>query len=80
MDSGSPASLAAGDLLIDTTTANSDHLVVGDTVPVKFALTGSSRMRIGGIFQANALIGSYLVEPGLLPVPLRATRCPAPCC
>ncbi len=62
MDSGSPSALATGDLLIDTTTANSDHLVVGDTVPVKFALTGNSRMRIGGIFQANALIGSYLVS------------------
>jgi putative ABC transport system permease protein len=61
MASGSPAALAAGALLIDTTTANSDHLVVGDTVPVKFALTGSGRMRIGGIFQTNSLIGSYLV-------------------
>ncbi len=61
MASGSPAALAAGDLLIDTTTANSDHLVVGDTVPVKFALTGSGRMRIGGIFETNSLIGSYLV-------------------
>jgi putative ABC transport system permease protein len=61
MASGSPAALATGDLLIDTTTANSDHLVVGDTVPVKFALTGSGRMRIGGIFQTNSLIGSYLV-------------------
>jgi putative ABC transport system permease protein len=62
MDSGSPAALARGDLLIDSTTANADHLVVGDTVPVKFALTGDSRMRIGGIFQSNALIGSYLVS------------------
>jgi putative ABC transport system permease protein len=62
MASGSPRALDAGDLLIDSTTANSDHLVVGDTVPVKFALTGDSRMRIGGIFQDNQLIGSYLVS------------------
>ena len=63
MASGNAQSaLAAGDLLIDTTTASSDHLSVGDTVPVKFALTGSQRMRIGGIFQANQLIGSYLVS------------------
>jgi putative ABC transport system permease protein len=34
---------------------------VGDTVPVKFALTGNGRMRIGGIFQTNSLIGRYLV-------------------
>ena len=61
MTSGTSPALAAGDLLIDTTTANSDHLSVGDTVPVKFALTGDSTMRIGGIFQTNPSIGSYLV-------------------
>ena len=59
--SGSAQSLGAGDLLIDSTTDNSDHLSVGDTVPVKFALTGSSTMRIGGIFHTNVLVGSYLV-------------------
>jgi hypothetical protein len=31
---------------------------------VTFALTGSSTLRIGGIYQANALIGSYLVSAG----------------
>jgi putative ABC transport system permease protein len=61
MTAGSPQALAAGDLLIDSTTAKSDHLSVGAKVPVKFALTGDSTMRIGGIYQANALIGSYLV-------------------
>jgi putative ABC transport system permease protein len=62
MKAGNSQSLAAGDLLIDSTTAHSDHLAVGDSVPVKFALTGPSTMRIGGIFKANALIGSYLVS------------------
>jgi putative ABC transport system permease protein len=62
MSSGTPQALDAGKLLIDTSTANSDHLVVGDTVPVKFALTGNSTMRIGGIFQTNQLIGSFLVS------------------
>ena len=61
MNSGTSASLAAGDLLIDAKTASSDNLKVGDTVPVKFALTGDSRMRIGGVYQNNLLIGSYLV-------------------
>ena len=61
MNSGSSDSLAAGDLLIDAKTASSDNLKTGNTVPVKFALTGGSRMRIGGIYQDNALIGSYLV-------------------
>jgi putative ABC transport system permease protein len=62
MTAGSPGSLANGDLLIDTTTAHSDHLVVGDTVPVTFARTGAATMRIGGIYKANALITSYLVS------------------
>jgi putative ABC transport system permease protein len=57
---GEPA-LASGQLLIDTNTANSKHLSVGSVVPVKFAQTGASTLRVGGIFQPNALIGSYLV-------------------
>ncbi|MGH9080179.1 MAG: ABC transporter permease [Acidimicrobiales bacterium] len=62
MESGTGApALAAGQLLIDTTTANTKHLLVGSTVPVKFAQTGSSTMRVGGIFKPNALLGSYLV-------------------
>ncbi|MGA2930595.1 MAG: FtsX-like permease family protein [Acidimicrobiales bacterium] len=59
--SGGPA-LSAGDLLVDTTTANSDHLTVGERVPVKFALTGLQTMRIGGIYQPNALVGHFLVS------------------
>ncbi|HXW79156.1 MAG TPA: FtsX-like permease family protein [Acidimicrobiales bacterium] len=61
MEAGSTRALAAGDLLIDTTTARSDHLSVGSSVPVKFALTGPGRMLIGGIFGPNALIGSYVI-------------------
>ncbi len=55
------AALGSGKLLIDTNTASTMHLSVGSTVPVKFAQTGSSHLRVGGIFQPNALIGSYLV-------------------
>ncbi len=65
MDSGSGApALAAGQLLIDTTTANNKHLSVGSPVPVKFAQTGDGTLRVGGIFKPNALIGSYLVGDG----------------
>jgi putative ABC transport system permease protein len=60
---GAPA-LAAGQLLIDTTTANSKHLSVGSRVAVRFAETGRSTMRIGGIFKPNALLGSYVVGDG----------------
>ena len=52
--------MAAGELLIDTNTAHADHLQVGSTVPVKFAQTGPTTMRVGGIFKANPLLGSYL--------------------
>ncbi len=61
---GSADALTKDELLIDSTTATSDKLSVGDRVPVKFALTGSSSMRIGGIYQTNALIGSYLTGTG----------------
>ena len=64
MTAGTEAALAQGGLLIDTTTARSDHLSVGDTVRVKFALTGPATMRIGGIYQANALVGSFLASSG----------------
>jgi putative ABC transport system permease protein len=56
------AALASGQLLVDTTTAHSDNLVVGSTVPVQFALTGHTRLRIGGIYKPNALLGSFLVS------------------
>jgi putative ABC transport system permease protein len=55
------AALSSGQLLIDNNTAKSKHLEVGSVVPVKFAQTGASTLRVGGIFQPNALIGSYLV-------------------
>jgi putative ABC transport system permease protein len=64
MTAGTSAALARGELLIDSTTAASGHLAVGGTLPVTFARTGSSTLRIGGIYEANALIGSYLVSAG----------------
>jgi len=60
---GAPA-LSAGELLIDSSTANTKHLEVGSVVAVRFAETGSSTMRIGGIFKPNALLGSFVVGDG----------------
>jgi len=62
MTSGTPAALARGELLIDSTTAQDKHLAVGDTAPARFALTGPATLRVGGIYEASALIGSYLVS------------------
>jgi putative ABC transport system permease protein len=64
MTAGSAGSLAAGDLLVDSNTADSKHFTVGQQVPARFALTGPTTMRIGGIFKANQLIGKYLVGNG----------------
>jgi putative ABC transport system permease protein len=60
VDGPGPAALAAGDLLIDSTTATTDHLHVGSVVNVRFAQTGSAAMRIGGIYKTNPLIGKYV--------------------
>ena len=57
---GSPA-LAAGQLLIDATTAAANHLRVGSVVAVNFAQTGPGKMRVGGIFKANSLLGGFVV-------------------
>jgi putative ABC transport system permease protein len=64
MTAGSTAALAKGQLLIDDTTANSKHWTVGQVLPVRFALTGPTTMRIGGIYKANQMAGSYLVGNG----------------
>jgi putative ABC transport system permease protein len=58
--------MAAGELLVDTTTATKDHVHVGSTVPVKFARTGSTTMTVGGIFKSNPLLGSYVTGDGFL--------------
>jgi len=60
---GGPA-LAAGELLVDQHTASSQHLHVGSVVPVTFAQTGSSTMRVGGIYAYNPLAGSYITGSG----------------
>jgi putative ABC transport system permease protein len=62
MTAGSTAALGQGELLIDSTTATKDHLAVGDMVPIRFAYTGPTTIRIGAIYQSNALIQSYLVS------------------
>jgi putative ABC transport system permease protein len=65
MASGAGAStLANGQLLISSTTADAKNLKVGDLVHVRFAQTGPTTIRIGGIFKPNAVLGSYVVGDG----------------
>jgi putative ABC transport system permease protein len=59
--SAEPA-LAAGELLVDTATASSNHLRVGSRARVVFAQTGPTQLRVGGIYEANALVGSFVVS------------------
>lgn len=58
------AAMARGELLVDANTAKSQHLRVGSAVPVTFAQTGNTTMRIGGIYKYNPLVGSYLTGAG----------------
>jgi putative ABC transport system permease protein len=77
MTSGAAAtSLAEGQLLIDTNTANTKHLSVGSVVPVTFAETGPTTIRIGGIFKPNALLGSYLTGSAFFHAHFAATTLP----
>ena len=62
MASGAGTSaLSHGELLIDTTTANTKGLKVGARIRATFAETGPTVLRIGGIFKPNAVLGSYVV-------------------
>ena len=54
------AAMAAGQLLVDSHTASSDHIHVGSVVPVRFAQTGSTTMTVGGIYKSNPLLGDYV--------------------
>jgi putative ABC transport system permease protein len=66
MTAGSAApALAAGELLVDSQTAGSKHLHVGSLVPVAFVQTGSTQLRVGGIYEQNPLVGSFVVSDRL---------------
>ena len=81
--SGAPA-MAAGRLLVDTTTATDDDLRVGSAVAVKFAQTGATTMRIGGVYKPNPLVGSFVVGDGFFlshfndPLPIGVLLAAAP--
>jgi putative ABC transport system permease protein len=59
-DGDETAALSTGQLLIDANTATADHLHVGAVVAVRFAQTGATTMRVGGIYKSNPLIGSFV--------------------
>ncbi len=65
----------AGELLVDTNTAKDENLHVGSRVPVTFAQTGPTTMRVGGIYKYNPLVGSYVDRRRVLPQRISITRC-----
>ena len=62
MQSGSLASLDDGDVLIDAPTARSQRIHVGQALAMGFDHTGVQTLRVGGIYQKNSLVGSYVVS------------------
>jgi putative ABC transport system permease protein len=64
MTSGRYAGLGDNELLVDDKTATSHGWHVGDTVHVEFARTGAQELRIVGIYEANQLLGNYLISLG----------------
>jgi putative ABC transport system permease protein len=71
----STSALARGELLVDATTALARHLQLGSMVALSFPQGPGATIRVGGIYQPNALIPSYVVSddffrahlPGQLP-------------
>lgn len=71
----STSALSRGELLIAATTARTRHLGVGSMVRLSFPSGPHAEVRVGGIYQPNALIRGYIVSdaffrthlPGQLP-------------
>ena len=49
-------------ILVSETAAKKDNLAPGDTVRVQFARSAPQQLTVGGTFEANQLIGNYLVD------------------
>jgi putative ABC transport system permease protein len=62
LQSGSIASLGAGELLVSKSAAAGHHWQVGDHVRIVFGSFGTSRLRIGGIFANVGPLAAYLVS------------------
>jgi putative ABC transport system permease protein len=60
--SGSTSDLAPGTTLISSDVADKKDLSVGSTVPVTWEDGAKDTLRVVGVYQANQLIGNYLVD------------------
>ena len=62
MVSGSVDALARGEVLVTEQAAEDKDLAVGSEIPMTFLRTGTQRFRVGGTYERNELLGSYLVS------------------
>jgi len=62
LSAGSVGSLAAGDVLVATSVARSEHLHVGDSLAMGFNATGTQHLTIGGTYQPNDFVGNYVIS------------------
>lgn len=59
---GEASALSRGEILVGEEQLNEKNLQIGEMLPMTFAQTGDTQLRIGGTFAKNQLLGNYLVS------------------
>ena len=59
---GDAAGLSRGEILVAEEELQDQRLEIGGVLPMTFAQTGDTQLRIAGTFSKNQLLGSYLVS------------------
>ena len=59
---GDAGALSRGEVLVGEEELEDKGLAIGDSLPMTFAQTGNTELRIGGTFAKNQLLGNYLVS------------------
>ncbi len=59
---GDAGALSRGEILVGEEELEDKKLEIGGMLPMTFAQTGDTQLRIGGTFAKNQLLGSYLVS------------------
>jgi putative ABC transport system permease protein len=62
VESGSVSNLARGDVLVKADVARDEGWRVGDPIEVEFPSTGTKRLRLGGTYAEDRIVGSYVIS------------------
>ncbi|HUR23289.1 MAG TPA: ABC transporter permease, partial [Acidimicrobiales bacterium] len=62
LTAGDPGALSRGEILVGEDELKDRALAIGAMLPMTFAQTGDTQLRIGGTFAKNQLLGDYLVS------------------